>query len=822
MVFKSIILHMTCTYFLVKRLIPIFCFMCFILFNSMETSAQESRNFKGLVLDSAKRIALPFASVYLLGSEKGNAFQKAAVTNSRGFFEFKNIQTDTFTIRIHYPSYRQKLYFTQSSISEPEIKEFLLPPIEVNLQEVKIIAQSLVSQSIDKITYNVERDPQSNTANMLNIIEKVPLLSVDGAESIKFQGSSSFRILLNGRPSASLSRNVTEALKSMPANSVKSIEVITNPSGKYYQEGATGVINIITKKNKADGYEGTVYLEYKTPAAGPSMSASLNIKLKKISLNTFFGYLDTEKPETTKLYQSTIHSPTASSSLQTGTTGSQAKSASLSEDFNYEIDSLNLLTARVGLYNERNREIADLDTRVNALEGSVPTIQYGLLNSRSAFWKGLEAAVDYQRNFANKTGRALTISYLFTNSLDDQDNTVDFVREINYTGNDYIQQNTFQQLEHTAQLDYTYPFKKLVIDAGFKGIFRFGESQNSSAENVIGNNVPLSGSTNYTNDQYIPGVYASLKYQNGKLGILMGARGEETVVRATFSDSKDRLKTSYFNLFPNFSLNYALDKVNSLNLVYNNTIQRPNISYLNPFINRLNPTLEITGNPELAPVKINSFNLQYRRFKKSSLILALSYSYSDNTIQRLVSKGAEPGISRFTFGNIGNSNTARFSLSYNVAIGKSINVNASHNTVYTKFNGDTGSGLIENSGFSYDYAVGLSAIINATTQFSGRYSYSTPTILLQAKTTTYPYFVFSGTKTFYKKKIGLTASLINPFSKYRFISTSYSGLAAETFSRSELFYRTFLIRASYKFGEIRSRIRRNEKGIKNNDSISIK
>ena len=778
-------------------------------------------SFKGKVSDSLKGNPLEFATIYLLENSREDQVKKTVLSNRDGFFEFSGLFSDSVSIRITYAGYQPKVFNLRISMLNGDVSNFSLTSKERDLGEVKIVAQSLISQSVDRISYNVERDPQRNTANLFEIIQKVPLLSVDGAGNVKYQGGTSFRVLLNGRPTAALARNVSDALKGIPASSIKNIEVITNPSGKYYQEGATGVINIITSKTKEDGYEGAIYAEYKAPAQGPGVSASLNLKINKISLNSSFGYVNNEKPPTTKLFNSLVPNSNFLNSTQQGIAESNNNSLFFSEDFSYEIDSLNLLTARVALYDQKNNDFSNLITQINPSD-AMALIQYELQTGKFASWKGFEAALDYQRNFAKKKGRVLTFSYLFTNSLDDQKNDVLFANKINFSQNNFFQYNTFQQLEHTLQIDYSHKIKKITFDVGLKGIIRLGDSEGSTIQNLFQDNINLMTINRYKNDQYIPAGYISAKYQSGKFGVIVGGRAEQTITRAKFEGLFDEFQGTYFNFLPNFALNYSMDKINSLNLLYNRTIQRPNISYLNPFVNRLNPTLEVIGNPELVPVGIHNLSLQYRRFKKSSLIIALSHNFSSNTIQRIISSTSEASVTRFSFANVGKATSSALNLSYNLPISKSLNFNASQNTLYAKFNAFLIDEVIERTGFQFDYNLGLTAAVNKTTNIAGRFSYSTPTIQLQGRTTTYPYFVFTGTKTFYKNKIGLTATIINPFSKYRFVSTTFNGNDISTFSGTEIFYRSFSIRASYRFGEISKRNRRNEKGIRNNDSISIK
>lgn len=775
--------------------------------------AQSQGVIRGKIVDSLARQALPFATVYL---HKTDAGDRTVLTDKYGAFEITGLSLGEYSIRTGYLNHRSNsitIRIDQQHLVY-DLGEIHLNIKSVNLKEVTILAKNLVTQNIDGLAYHVDNDPMSKSANLFTIMERVPLLSIDANENIKFEGSSSYKILVDGKPSLIMDRNAKNALKALPANSIDRIQVITSPSGKFYQEGITGIINIITKKNKGDGYQGNLALEYRTPAFGPSGSGTLEIKKNKITWSNFLGYSNQDKPQTT----SSLISGTTN---QTGLQSNEIQSWNASSDVVYELDSLNLLSARVGFYRQISDDFSDLLTTVDARGTGGMISRYRINSLQHLKWLGYELGADYQRNFPGDPTKVLSFSYLYTNSSDDQENTTSGVEMVNYTFTDNAQFNEFKQHEHTFQLDYGQKIKKIRLETGLKGIMRLGNS-NFINQPQPDATIQSNPETAFNNDQYIGSGYLNLSYQVKKWAIKGGLRFENANFSSSFSSQPSTIEMSYNNLLPNLTFSYQLNKTSTLLMSYLGTVQRPNISYLNPFINQFNPNLEVAGNPNLSPVTTNSLNFQLRRIKKSSLVMSLRYSFSKNTIQRVLVEASDDSKSRVTYLNIGQLNNLGLNLSYNTAIIKALNLNFSNNLTYTSISGIINNAEVTRSGYLIDLNVGLTATLNKNLVVNGRYSYSSPSIFLQARTTTFPYFVFSGTQNILNKKVSIGASLINPFSKYRYVSTNFINSGFDTNTQNQIFYRAFILRASYRFGEIKAWGRRNQKTIKNNDAISIK
>jgi hypothetical protein len=805
-----------------SKIIIVVFFILFALIISVHSSfSQQLKTVKGALVDAENLTPLSFIGIELIRDAIGKKeFKKAALTNLEGQFSFTPIDKGKYTLKISVLNSAENLIEvnvleTDSVINLGVIKIKLTSLI---LNEVKVIAQNIISQDIDRIIYNVERDPKSLTANVLDILQKVPMLSVDGLGNIKLQGENNFRIFLNNKPSNLLVRNPSEVLRSIPASTIKSIEVITSPPVRYLSEGITGIININTKKKVENGVEGSLNFEYRTPGVGPAFSNTLSGKKDKFSFNSNIGFSDYEKPFTSRSIDRQTFGSNGNNFNQNGGNETFSDSKFFNLGLTYDVDILNLLTANLGLYNLGSEEILNLETSLNDLNGSILQ-QYLINSSKEAATKELGFGLDYQRNFAGRKDKVLNISYLFTNARDGEENLTEFNQRFNFSTNDFKQSNFYNQVEHIGQIDFTQSVKKVKVDFGIKTIVRLGESDFNSTDIIGGMPFPTS-LTQFVNNQYIYSFYNSYQYKFKKWGFIGAYRFEYTNFKT--QNSNNNIANSYQNFLPNFALNYNINGSESINFTYLKAIRRPNISYLNPFENKLNPNLEIVGNPNLLAITQNNFNIQYRRFKKSSLIVGLKYSFSNDVIQQILTNTQTEGVFRLTFSNIGKKEDLSTNVSFNQPVNKSINLNFAGNLIYTNLTGTVNGLSQNNSGFTGDVNLGFNFSLKDKTQLSSRVNYSAPSIFLQGQRDNFPYIIFGGSRSFFKNKLSLSGSLINPFSKLRNIESDYTDDNFVQNSLSESFFRQYQIRVNYRFGQLKKTSRTNRKGIQNNDAIGVK
>ena len=280
--------------------------------------AQDSAgSLKGTVIDSVTRKPADYMTVAL---KKDNVVIKTSVTEANGAFIFSKLNPGKYTITalaIGYLAKHVPVEITTKN-SAADLGNIIMVPQENNLKEVAITGdRPIIKQEADRISYDIQADPESKLLTALDMMRKVPLLSLDGDDNIKLKGSSNYKILINGKPSGMVARNPSDILRSMPASSIQKIEVITTPPAKYDSEGLAGIINIITNKKIDNGFKGSLNLRMQGPVGGPGMGGSVTVKENKLGITVYGGTGFNTSPETQRITDriTTGDSPTTMAEL---------------------------------------------------------------------------------------------------------------------------------------------------------------------------------------------------------------------------------------------------------------------------------------------------------------------------------------------------------------------------------------------------------------------------------------------------------------------------------------------------------------------------
>lgn len=801
-----------------RKFLPLFT-LFFAATLSTSFAQDTTHALKGKVVDSVDSNAIAYVTVNI---RTDSAAFKSLVTDAKGEFELAGLNTGNYTATFIAVGYQTKELPIEllDHTAELNLGNISLAADAQALDEVVVTAsRPIVKQDIDRLTYDVQADPESKILTALDMMRKIPLLSVDGDENVLLQGNSNYRIFINNKPSTMIARNPKDVLKAMPAESIEKIEVITTPPARYESEGLAGIINIITNKNVDNGYRGSANLNYRSPAGGPGVGGSFTLKQGKFGASGYFGGRLSQRPETQSNFERATLGNQPNILFQNGLNDGKSNFTYLGTELSYDIDSLNLITGEIGFNLGRFDNNGSQFSNTSTLEGS-PLQGFSMYNVGKNRWDGYNIGLNYQKGFKRNKEQMFTFSYRFGHDKDGQDNRMRIADRINYEVPDYNQTNNGNQDEHTVQLDYVHPVSKLNIEGGVKGIFRLNSSDFRSAnfDETSGAFVEDPNQTNtYENNQYILSVYNSYQYKLEKWGFSAGLRAEQTVVKADFISSDSNVDQNYFNFIPSIAVNHILKQGKTLNLGYTQRVQRPGIWNLNPFVNRSNPNFEYAGNPDLRPVLNNTFNLRYSSFGKANINVGMSYSFANNTIQRLINYDEETGISRFTYENIGKDKSLGTNVSINYPITKKLNLNMSGDMSYIWLEGVVDGKATSNSGLrGYMYG-GLSYLFEEGWRVNGNFSYSTAYIMLQGQSNSFPYYGISASKDLIKEKLSISGSVSNPFNKYRNYINDMTGPNFTQSSFFQNYYRSFSMSLSYRFGRLKDEIRKNRRGIKNDD-----
>ena len=798
------------------KLLCVFFSMIFI--NTMAFSQEVSTGLiRGSVSDSLTNKPAEYITLAL--KKEGNVII-TVVTDQAGAFVFNEVPYGDYQLIATAIGYDLKTFAVSLNAEHKAFEVGQIPLVaQVNtLADVSVTAmRPMIKQEVDRITYDIQADPESKVLTALDMMRKVPLLSLDADDNIKLKGSDKYRILINGKPSGMMDRSPKDVLRGMPASSIQKIEVITTPPAKYDSEGLSGIINIITNKKIDNGYNGSLNVRHQLPVGGPSGSASLSYKQGKFGINAFGGTGLYGTPETDLVHTRTTTGVNPSELINRGRRKFDNNFRYGGADFSFEADSLNLITAGFNPYSGYNDTY---NQQLFSLTSPTQVTSYDLFGQNRFEWRGLELTLNYQHGFKNNKDRLLTFSYQSNNGSNPQKNALSFSNRQNYNEPDYVQQNESKSNEQTIQIDYVHPVKKLNIELGVKGILRDNSSnfEYRMLDDQTGQyNIDPSRTNRFNNTQHIIGAYNSYAYSLTNVVFKAGLRVEETFVKADFISNDAQLNTDYFNIIPSLSVNRKFNNQSNLNFGFTQRIQRPGIYNMNPFVDRSIPNYESSGNPDLKAVLANNFELTYTRFKKGSVNIGLSYNFANNTIQNVSVYNATDQVTRTTYANIGKDKALTTNLNINYPLTEKWNVSLSGNIGYTWLEGVINSVLTENSGISgyaymnTGYKFGKQWRANAT------FSYNAAMVSLQGKAGEYYYMSFSGSKEVVKDKLTLTAGLNNPFTKFRYYETYVEGPDFTQRYKSQNYNRAVSVSLNWKFGSLKDAVKKSQRSIKNDD-----
>jgi len=776
---------------------------------------------KGVVIDSLTKRPAMYVTLSLLSEAADNL---SAIANSgvSGAFEFPKVPVENYVLSLSLVGYRPvKIRVSKSSRAASgvvNLGKISISPLFNDLKAVNVSGlKPLVIQQADRLSYDVQADPDSRASNALDIFRKVPLLSVDGSDNIRLKGSSSYRMLINGKASSLVSNNPADLLKAMPADNIDKIEVITTPPAKYDAEGLAGIINIITHRKLSEGYSVNLTSTYNT-VNGPSGNVNVKARYGRFGLQ---GYIGTAQPVEQRVatgYRNSIDDALASELVQDGTMVHDRDNSFGSAQLSFQADSLNLFTAELeyhqGGSDQQIRQVSNyLDSR-RSLNQS-----YELASDIGNQLKGTDLSLNHEHSFKRTKRQLLTSSYKYSYSRDLFSNNAIYLNTLNYTSPDYSQRNRSGSHEHTAQVDYLHPVRSLEIELGAKVILRsnFSEFDTENLEHASsihqGN---LSPAQDLDYQQNIYSLYNSYHLRWKDWDGRAGLRLERSSVDADFSTTADQISQRYTNLFPSLSVQKNLSTSNSVSLGYQQRMERPGILLLNPFEDYTNPRFVRSGNPSLEAVLNHSIDLIYSNYSKNPFTLGFSYAFANNTIEQITLLDNDQ-VSRTSYLNVGKRKAASMILNANHSFTSRLNTTVDVQIMHIVLDGIIAGEEYASKGFQGH------VFSNTRYRFEKGYrlgvdvSYDSRYVQLQGRDNDFLYYSLNASKDLFGDKATVSVSSSNFFDKYARLDFRTRGLNFNQRSFNDIYYRRFNIRVIYKFGKLKGDIKTNQRGIRNDD-----
>lgn len=799
---------------------------------------QKETIIKGVYVDSLTQEGEPYATIRVFRKSKRKNPVKLAVTNQNGKFQEKLKGKGEFTIVISSIGKKaiEKTFTVLSSDKVKNLGTFLTTDETEMLKSVEIIAQKpLVKVDVDKLEYNIEDDPDSKTNTVIEMLRKVPMVTVDGEDNIKVNGSGSFIIQVNGKTNKMISRNAKDIFKSMPASSIKKIEVITNPGAKYDAEGVGGVLNIVTSEKGFEGYMATL----SGGASNRGLTGGLYSIIKKgkltFSVNANYNHSDFPPNSSESTREQWDDNGNRSMLTSTSTNTSKADFSYGNIEASYEIDSLQLISLAVGGYGGGNDGNMNAKAMMkNAFFGPDADYNYTNIGGNKSKFFSFNGNVDYQRTSKRNKQRIFTLSYRINTQVNTNDSHNDFDCDDEQWSNFLKLYNRksdgeTNSTEHTFQADYTTPFgKNKTFETGVKYIIRNNTSDTKYFDDKNGSmQYDKDNSVDYQHTNNILAAYVGYTLRYKKMGFKTGLRYEYTFQNIDYKLGRgEDFDFNYANLIPSANLSYKLSQMQTLRLSYNMRIQRPSIWYLNPYVNDRYPTRISFGNPNLESEQGHSISLNYSNFtRKFNFNLGTSYNFSNNGIVQYsyLGDGTDPvknkeGVMYSTYDNIGK----RRSLGANLFI----NWNATPLTriymngwgTYQDLRSDAMK--LRNSGWSGGMYGGVQHSFPWKLRFSANLYANSRSITLQGKGSSYIGYTFTVNRAFLKDKLTVSAYASDIFdSKKTFenetISANFIDRSKYVAERSR-----FGIRISYRLGQLKAAVKKASRTIRNDDVMS--
>ncbi len=802
-----------------KKILSILCTMFMVC--SFYANAQTTFIVKGVLVDSLTMEAEPYATVRIMKTTDLQTPVRLGVTDDKGKFEEKLPASGSYMITITSIGKRPVIRNFELTGTKPhaDLGTLLMQEATEELKGIEVVAQKpLVKAEIDKITYSIEDDPDSKTNSTLEMLRKIPMVTVDGEDNIQVNGSSSFKVYVNNKPNSLMSNNPKEVLRSLPANSIKSIEVITEPGAKYDAEGVGGILNIVTQGARMQGYTATVGTNVSNMGVGGNVYAT--VQSGKFTVTGNYSYTKDDSPASKSASGREDFTSTDMHLLSTkGKTDTSGHAQFGFLEGSYEIDTLNLITFSMNMFNGRFKTPSTTFTEMsNTANQRIYSFQ-SIGNGKITFGN-IGGNIDYQHSFKKK-GEFLTLSYKLDNSPQTTDNETlyDELYQVPFALHNQYFESDSHTTEHTGQIDYVNPITdRHYIDFGGKYIYRINASDSKMfmEDDNKQRKQNIDQSSEYEQSRNILALYGDYQLKLNKWGFKAGVRYEHSFMNVKYDLTPERnFSANFDDIVPTVNVSYMLGMTSTLRFNYNMRINRPGIWYLDPFRNTSNPTSISYGNPDLDTEKAHTLGLTYSSFSaKFNINLGFNYNFINNGIESY--SFMNNGVMESTYGNVGKTQRTSLNawLNWNPGNKTRISINATetyHDYKSVELNA-------HKSGFSTNIYVNAQQTLPWDLRLSFFGGGSSKMVTLQGTGTSFKYYGISLSKAFLKeKRLNISLSANNLFHKYLDIESETITSTFRSWTKNSSPQRTIRLNISWRFGKLNASVKHTNRSITNDD-----
>ena len=789
-----------------------------------DRTARLTGRLTGMVADGATGRPVAYASVAVLNA--AGAPVSGGACGGDGKFVLAGLVPGIYTVRISFLGYQE---LSRAAVVVPEngatvdLGKLSLLPGAQQLGEVEVVAKPpLVEEKVDRTVYHAENDQTTRGGDATDVLKRVPLLSVDLDGNVSLRGNQNIRVLINNKPSTIMANSIADGLRQLPADQIKTVEVITSPSAKYDAEGTGGIINIITKGNELRG--GQLSLD----GSGGTRSGTLNLnggyRTGKMGFALGgFGRAGYNTPGSFSNNQLTTNPANGAQTrtAQTADTRQNQLFGRYTLGWDYDLSKRDALAASL-TYGTRNATFYQdaLATRTTEL-ATGSTAATSVRNVTTTDDSGtVDASLAYSHTF-EKPQQELSVLALYsrndrTYSFDNETYAASTAAALGRSGND----NPSANQELTAQVDYQMPTAKdQLLEVGLKDIKRTVQSD----YRYYGQLALAQPDNSFHYDQNVAAGYVA--YTLGlprNFTLKPGVRYEYTTIGADFGRGTVGDIPSYGVLVPSVNLLNKLPNGNVLKLAYNRRIQRPSLQFLNPNLQASNPLIQTEGNPVLRPEYTNNYELGYSTLLKQANLnfsaFARNTSGSIQSVRTPLGNANFPGAVRITYQNVGQEDAYGGSAFVNLDIGDKFSVSGGVDTYYAVLRNNVAdpiyaarnAGLVVSGRLYGSYALPK----NWNVQLFG--FYRGQQVQLQGEQSSFAVYSMSIKHDFAQKKGSLGFGAENFFSPSNTVRTTIdSALLSQTTSTIQ-HITSFKVYFGYRIGKLTA-YARPHKSVRNDD-----
>ena len=601
-----------------------------LFFVLTSTSLLYSQNSEvivtGTVTDSETNIPLEYATISVFNVNSEDAIN-GVITDSNGEFSIE-LSKGNYDFKVEFISFKIK-YYRNITVNNPLSLGTIELSIDENiLDEIEVIGEKTeIEIKLDKTVYNIGKDLTLKGSSVSDVLDNLPSIEVDIEGNVSLRGNESVRILINGKPSGLVGISSNEALKQFPSESVEKVEVITSPSARYNAEGTAGIINIILRRSKLTGFNGSLSLNSGYPERY-GVSANLNYRTKKLNFFNNIGY-NTRTSEGSFINETEYYTDQAINNFlnENGVRDSERNSNYLNTGIEYFISDK---TSLVGSYVLRKSD--GFTNNTNNVNQNFNTISKfsERLEKESEIDDTNEFSINLTHDF-NKEGHVLTMDYQKEKSSENENGFISN-SQLKPILTKYLSEkvNTDEiQESELFKIDYVLPIKK-------DGQFELGFRRSNQHQDIdyLAKNEDLNG--NFINDlnlsntllynEKVNAFYTQYGNKKNKFSFLLGLRYEESKTTVKQLANNTNNVKNYNDFFPTLNLSYQIKEDETITFGYNRRIRRARSYFINPFPSKSSATNIFQGNPNIDPTYSNGIDLGYlKRYEKLTLNGSIYY-----------------------------------------------------------------------------------------------------------------------------------------------------------------------------------------------------